>query len=191
MVRCILFVSFVFVSIGCGNSAETPVASQSSVSGARRAALSNHLLQQLQQALNVYFTLGENFVVDDTAAINRAALQLAMRLNNLPLHELQLQDTVLYATVYGRPGDAVAELQALIAETDIGQKRASFEMISSVLYDLLKTLQPGGIKVYQQYCPMAFDDKGAYWLSATDSIRNPYFGKKMLHCGETKELLQW
>jgi Cu(I)/Ag(I) efflux system membrane fusion protein len=38
--------------------------------------------------------------------------------------------------------------------------------------------------VYKEYCPMAFDNKGAYWLSESEEIRNPYFGKSMLTCGE-------
>ena len=38
-------------------------------------------------------------------------------------------------------------------------------------------------KLYYQYCPMAFNNKGAYWLSNEEAIRNPYFGDKMLKCG--------
>jgi Cu(I)/Ag(I) efflux system membrane fusion protein len=34
---------------------------------------------------------------------------------------------------------------------------------------------------------MAFDNKGAYWLSETKEIRNPYFGDKMMTCGEVKK----
>ncbi|MFN4284363.1 MAG: DUF3347 domain-containing protein [Lacibacter sp.] len=157
----------------------------------KRPQLSDTLLHRLQQSLALYFDLKENFVAGDTVAINRTAKRLALQLDSLPLLELQRQDTVLFAAVYGRPGDAVAELQAMLAERDLEQKRASFEMVSTVMYDLLKALQPVGVKAYYQYCPMAFEDKGAYWLSATDSIRNPYFGNKMLRCGENKEVLEW
>ena len=30
---------------------------------------------------------------------------------------------------------------------------------------------------------MAFDDKGAAWLQAGETIANPYFGASMLRCG--------
>ena len=33
---------------------------------------------------------------------------------------------------------------------------------------------------------MANDDKGGYWLSIEKEIKNPYFGSKMLKCGEVK-----
>jgi Cu(I)/Ag(I) efflux system membrane fusion protein len=36
---------------------------------------------------------------------------------------------------------------------------------------------------------MAFDNKGAYWLSNTQEIYNPYFGEEMRFCGEVKEQL--
>jgi len=36
---------------------------------------------------------------------------------------------------------------------------------------------------------MARDGAGAYWLSATKEIKNPYYGDAMLTCGETKEVI--
>lgn len=44
-----------------------------------------------------------------------------------------------------------------------------------------------GGAVYKQYCPMAFNNDGASWLSAESVIRNPYFGSKMLNCGKITE----
>ena len=34
---------------------------------------------------------------------------------------------------------------------------------------------------------MAFDGKGGYWLQDVKEINNPYFGAKMLRCGEIKK----
>jgi len=42
-------------------------------------------------------------------------------------------------------------------------------------------------EVYMQYCPMAFNNKGAYWFASDKEIMNPYFGDEMLHCGGVKE----
>jgi Cu(I)/Ag(I) efflux system membrane fusion protein len=70
-------------------------------------------------------------------------------------------------------------------------QRAIFETISDNLYELIKTIKPVGIATYHQYCPMAFEDKGAYWLSDTSHIQNPYFGKKMLICGEVTDSLHY
>jgi Cu(I)/Ag(I) efflux system membrane fusion protein len=48
-----------------------------------------------------------------------------------------------------------------------------------------------GKTVYYQFCPMYDNNKGGYWLSETEEIRNPYFGKEMISCGETRELLKY
>src|SRR5919112_1443628 len=64
-------------------------------------------------------------------------------------------------------------------ENNIEAKRKSFQMISDNMYDLLRTVRYDNEIVYHQYCPMAFNDAGAYWLSKTGDIKNPYFGKKM------------
>jgi Cu(I)/Ag(I) efflux system membrane fusion protein len=79
----------------------------------------------------------------------------------------------------------------LLGEKELEKKRESFEMVSNAFYDMVRVVKPTGATIYYQYCPMAFNDKGAYWLSNADSIMNPYFGKKMLTCGEVKETLKY
>ena len=44
---------------------------------------------------------------------------------------------------------------------------------------------------YYQFCPKARNAKGAYWLSETKDIRNPYFGESMRTCDETKETMNY
>ncbi len=72
-------------------------------------------------------------------------------------------------------------------------------MITENLYPLLQAAQYQGNTVYQQMCPMAFNDnEAAYWLSNSREVVNPYLGKKhpkysagMLHCGEVKDSLNY
>lgn len=51
----------------------------------------------------------------------------------------------------------------------------------------VKAFGYGNQKLYVDYCPMANNNKGAYWLSQTKEIKNPYLGKKMPKCGELKK----
>ena len=39
---------------------------------------------------------------------------------------------------------------------------------------------------YEIFCPMAFNNIGASWLSKEKDVNNPYFGAGMLKCGEVK-----
>ena len=57
-------------------------------------------------------------------------------------------------------------------------------------YESIKMFGLENTTAYFQYCPMANNDKGAYWLSSKKDILNPYFGDAMLTCGETKETIK-
>jgi len=39
---------------------------------------------------------------------------------------------------------------------------------------------------YEIFCPMAFNNTGASWLSKEKDVNNPYFGASTLKCGEVK-----
>lgn len=70
------------------------------------------------------------------------------------------------------------------------QARAGFEPLSETLYAALKQFGAGGAQpVYRYFCPMAFDNKGAYWLQNKQGVENPYFGAMMFRCGEEVERL--
>ena len=77
-----------------------------------------------------------------------------------------------------------------IANTeDIETQRAAFSELTTQIETLLDDALSSG-ELYKQYCPMAFNNTGGYWLSDDKEIRNPYFGDKMLKCGVVKEILQ-
>lgn len=70
--------------------------------------------------------------------------------------------------------------------SDINEQREAFKSLSDEFADLAEH-KDMGIKLYKQYCPMAFENAGGFWLSAEEEIYNPYYGDKMLHCGVVKE----
>lgn len=79
-------------------------------------------------------------------------------------------------------------LEAIVATKDVAAQRAAFESLSMNMYKLVKT-DGADITLYKQYCPMAFNNKGAYWLAVEKEVNNPYFGDRMLHCGSVQEVL--
>ena len=83
-----------------------------------------------------------------------------------------------------------SSLDEMQASNDIEAQRKAFSRLSEGLYKSIKAFGLGGEDAFYEYCPMAFNNEGAYWLSENDEIRNPYFGDKMLKCGEVKERLQ-
>ena len=73
-------------------------------------------------------------------------------------------------------------VQSISASEDLEQQREFFSDLSEQWINTLKDSEVRGT-VYVQYCPMAFDNTGASWLSLSEEIENPYFGDQMLHCG--------
>jgi hypothetical protein len=57
------------------------------------------------------------------------------------------------------------------------------------MYELVKTFGAGK-KVYYDHCPMAFNNKGANWLSESAAIKNPYMGTKMPGCGSVEQVIE-
>ncbi len=81
-------------------------------------------------------------------------------------------------------------LMAIAQSNDVAAQRALFEDVSTLVEAeiALQTITSGTI--YKQYCPMAFQGEGAYWLSDSKEVRNPYFGDKMLKCGTVEKELK-
>ena len=73
-------------------------------------------------------------------------------------------------------------LQLIIDGKDVNEQRTHFVTVTKAIEKLVDGNVASGA-IYKQYCPMAFGNTGAYWLSDSKEIRNPYFGDKMLKCG--------
>jgi len=83
----------------------------------------------------------------------------------------------------------VSSLKLIKNVEDIEKARKLFEVLSRDISLLAKYFGPFKEDLFIQFCPMA-GDKGAYWLSNSDKIRNPYFGESMLGCGEVKVIIE-
>ncbi len=81
------------------------------------------------------------------------------------------------------------EVEVISNSTDVEEQRTQFKLVSEKVYNYVKESKSGEIQIYKQFCPMAFDNTGAFWLSNSKEILNPYFGDKMLHCGSVQEKL--
>jgi Cu(I)/Ag(I) efflux system membrane fusion protein len=178
----------------CNNSSKPATANNAAPAAPATATLtpeSDLTKDQTAALMNVvstYYSLKDALVAADGNKADEAASKLlsAAELFNhdvagQPQHtemQPQLQKIMAACDVINNP-----------RTSDIEAKRQQFSTISDAMFQVLKKagLRHGG--VYQEFCPMAFNDKGAYWLSAESEIKNPYFGKKMLECGEVRDSL--
>jgi membrane fusion protein, copper/silver efflux system len=79
----------------------------------------------------------------------------------------------------------------MTAAQDIEALRSGFEPISIGMAGAVEHL---GVDskgpVYELFCPMAFNFKGAAWLQQDENTRNPYFGAQMLNCGGVRRQIK-
>lgn len=77
----------------------------------------------------------------------------------------------------------------IATSSDLEVQRTDFSVLSNHAYGLAKSFGAGRT-IYHDHCPMAFDNKGAMWLSENKEISNPYFGEKMMRCGTVEEVIE-
>ena len=140
--------------------------------------------------LNAYFDLNNGFIAEKDSGIAQSARALMIAADSLKLNELKA-DSNLINTAKSYSEGISAELKGLLGETEMLAKRRSFQMISDQLYDLVRTVQYDQKMLFHFYCPTAFDDQGAYWISDKSNILNPYLPKKIPVCRDIRDTIQF
>jgi len=100
---------------------------------------------------------------------------------------LELQKSLAKAGGSKKVVDAAAKVAVT---ADLGEQRKAFSTLSNEMKTLVKDGKLSSGALYVEYCPMANNSEGAFWLSNEKQIRNPYFGDAMLKCGSVKETIQ-
>jgi hypothetical protein len=75
-------------------------------------------------------------------------------------------------------GNMESSANALKATADIKKARETFKQLSSAVALWASQAKPQGVRI--AFCPMA----QAKWVQKEGPVRNPYYGKEMLECGE-------
>lgn len=150
-----------------------------------RIKVAEKFQEQLNVVFNDYINLKNALVKEDPIGSSQNASSLLSNLSKVDIkflkddaynHWMSLEKQIKSSTT-------------LIAESqDIKSQRNHFKLLSS---HLIKAVQIFGVqeKVYVEFCPMADNNNGAYWLSKEAQILNPYFGDAMLKCGEVKQTI--
>jgi Cu(I)/Ag(I) efflux system membrane fusion protein len=138
-------------------------------------------------AVELYLVMTEHLAADDFAAARDSADALpdalgAVRGTELPAAVASAW-TVTEAAVRTAAGEAAAA-------KEIEPLRTAFDRISATVVAFVrKNGSPLADPLDLVHCPMAFNNRGADWLQRKGAIRNPYFGARMLACGEVTETI--
>ncbi len=148
--------------------------------------VSKDFQNQLKDVFNDYIKLKDALVKDDS---ENAIIESKKLLDDLAKVDMkQLVDKEANNHWMSLEKDIKASVTSILTTSNIKEQRKYFKNFSSHLTNAIEVF---GIneKVYHQFCPMADNNKGAYWLSKEEKVINPYFGDAMLTCGEVKQVI--
>ena len=152
--------------------------------GVQSLEVSEEFRNQLTAFVKSYFTIKNALTASDVPSTQSAVSKSKTSLTKV---EMGLLDPKAHEVWMGLLKPIQASLDKIQKTSDVEEQRKNFETLSDNLISAVAYFGVEENTVYKQYCPMAFKDKGAFWLSGEKEIRNPYFGEAMLTCGEVKD----
>jgi Cu(I)/Ag(I) efflux system membrane fusion protein len=134
----------------------------------------------LAELIMVYLKLKDALVADDFEAAKATGVSLKNALTGIDMADFKGDS---HNAWMGISTPLIKTLEHIEHMQDIEAIREIFKPLSAQMVALTKTFDPMEATIYEEYCPMADEDRGGNWLSLEKEIRNPYFGAKMLKCG--------
>ena len=152
-----------------------------------RIVVSDKFKKQLLIVFNDYIDLKDALVKEAPKATSDNAARL---LNNLSKVDMKLlSDNNAHKHWMSLQKEINSSANSISKTSVIKIQRDHFKHLSS---HLINAIQLFGVneRVFVEFCPMADNNKGAYWLSKEEKVINPYFGESMLTCGEVKQIIE-
>ena len=159
----------------------------SSATKNERLKVSVEFQEQLKMVFNNYIKLKDALVIDDAINVNKEAKNTLASLTKVDMSLLKDEKAHVHWMSFDK--EIKSSVTSISEVTDIKEQRSHFKHLSVHLISVIETY---GIneKVYSQFCPMADNNNGAYWLSREEKVVNPYFGAAMLTCGSVKQTIE-
>ncbi len=170
-----------------GDNAMSPDESKSTKANEGPMKTDPKFKAQLTKVYNAYLDLKNAFVATDAKKVSSEAKKVSATLKSVNMELLKGDAHMMWMEQLETLNNAINSINK---SDDIEKQREEFTGFNLAFYKSLKMFGLDNETAYYQYCPMAIGNKGAYWLSETEEIRNPYFGEVMLKCGETREIIK-
>ncbi|MEJ7912580.1 MAG: DUF3347 domain-containing protein [Chitinophagaceae bacterium] len=140
---------------------------------------------KFEQLVDAYLKMKDGFVADNERQVDKQATMMLAIINSMPDSLLKGEPLKYWKE---KRGFLLAHLKLYREAEKDKDKRLNFVFLSTIMVKSVKALGYNKT-LYVDYCPMANNNKGGYWLSQTKEIRNPYQAQTMLNCGEIKTIL--
>ena len=139
--------------------------------------------QDLETVFDQYLDLKDVLVESDAETAAGKADQLAQLIDNADYSNLDQESRHTWSEILEK---MQSHSYGLSEEDDIEDQRIHFDEISRVMIDMVTMYHPVDYDIYHQQCTI-FGDGTADWLSRDEEIRNPYYGERMMDCGNVMD----
>ena len=131
--------------------------------------------QAMQPILKDYLALQDRLAADSNATVKESAARIRKEASALDAAGIKGEHADHYRKI---AASLQSSATALEKAPDLAAAREAFKKLSQPMAMWQAMAAPKAVDVV--YCPMA----KASWLQPRGEIRNPYYGSKMLRCGE-------
>jgi Cu(I)/Ag(I) efflux system membrane fusion protein len=136
-----------------------------------------------ESALSPYLKMKDAFVASDAKQVATLSKETSGLLKSISDSDLGKMEQAHISKI--------EKMLKSITESDVIEKqRAHFVVLNQNFVPIVKTIKGLKSKVYVQKCPMANNNRGAFWISKDKAISNPYYGEQMMTCGSTIDSIQ-
>jgi len=130
--------------------------------------------------LQDYLSVKDALVASKIDLATTGAKKLSKSIQSLDVNSLSSEEKKLFIQ---QKSNLQKLSEGIASSGDIEKQRSKFAELSVILWPIVKGSAKLDQPLFYDYCPM----KKMYWISADEAIKNPYYGSKMLTCGNISE----
>ena len=138
--------------------------------------------KSFQPVIDAYINLKDALIQSDVSLASSKSTAFRLALEEMP--KSQREQTYNYWSDLHKTSKEINE------NVSLENQRQKFQIISNKMIEMVRNFDDLNGILYVQYCPMADNNNGAFWLSKEEQVLNPYFGDVMLKCGSVKEIIE-
>ncbi|NND80779.1 MAG: efflux RND transporter periplasmic adaptor subunit [Maribacter sp.] len=142
---------------------------------------SSNVEKSFQPVVDAYINLKDALIRSDVSMASFKSEAFRKALEEMPVN--QREQTHNYWSILHKTSKGINE------NVSLEDQRKQFQMLSDNLIEIVRNFDEVNDKLFVQFCPMADNNNGAFWISKEEKVLNPYFGEAMLKCGSVKEIL--
>ncbi|UYQ95836.1 DUF3347 domain-containing protein [Chitinophaga horti] len=134
------------------------------------------LSAQQKSLSGAYLTVKDNLVANDSVSTKKSATALVEAIGNMKMKGVAKDSAKVFAAAKAKMLDFATKMSAT---QNVNRQREFFSGLSQSFWKVA-SLAAMPADLYYQRCPMT----GVTWVSNEKAIKNPYYPKNMLTCGE-------